>query len=269
MEQRPIVFDSSVAQNYDDLLGDFMFEPFALDLLEKTNVAAMQNVLELACGTGRVTKHLSHYLPGRSKLTATDINSGMVAVAKKRVENSAIRWETADISKLPYQDNAFDLIVCQFGLMFVPDKLTALKEIYRVLQPGGKLIFSTWAPIAINRAWLINNRVVNSFLGNKPTLIFEQGPFCMDQHQPVIDFLEEAGFNQNRVTLIEKVSEIESASVAAQGFILGLPTLNLINERIPDLLFSVVEKLESELAAELGNHPLKTVFRALLFEASK
>ncbi len=269
MKDKPIVFDSSVAQNYDDLLGAFMFEPFALDLLEKSNIAGVENVLELACGTGRVTNHLAEFLPSKASLTATDINPGMISVAQKRITSPNIKWETADISNLPYDDNSFDLIVCQFGIMFVPEKVNALKEIYRVLQPGGKLIFNTWGPISNNKAWQLSNLVVNSFLGKEPTTIFEEGPFCMSDEKIVLDQLEQAGFRDKKAISVTKNSEIQSAEIAAKGFIIGLPTLNLINARIPHLLFDIIEKLEEKLSIELGESPLKTTFQAWSFEAIK
>ncbi|MTH15835.1 methyltransferase domain-containing protein [Flavobacterium sp. LC2016-01] len=269
MKDKPIVFDSSVAQNYDDLLGAFMFEPFALDLLERSRIASVENVLELACGTGRVTKHLSDLLPSKASLTATDINPGMIAVAKSRVPSAEVKWETADISKLPYDDNTFDLIVCQFGIMFVPDKVKALEEIYRVLQPGGRVIFNTWGPISNNKAWQISNLVVNSFLGKEPTAIFNEGPFCMNDEKTVLHQLEVAGFKNKKAVSVRKYSEIENASVAAKGFIIGLPTLNLINDRIPHLLPDVIEKLEEKLSMDLGDKPLRTSFQAWVFEAVK
>lgn len=269
MKDKPIVFDSSVAQNYDDLLGAFMFEPFALDLLEKSSIAGVENVLELACGTGRVTKHLSEFLPEKASLTATDINPGMIAVAKSRIASPNIKWETADISSLPYQDNTFDLIVCQFGIMFVPEKVKALQEIYRVLQPGGRLIFNTWGPISNNRAWQLSNLVVNSFLGKEPSTIFEEGPFCMNDEKTVLEQLEQAGFRDKKAVSVQKDSEIESAAIAAKGFIIGLPTLNLINARIPHLLNDVIEKLEEKLSLEMGDNPLRTSFQAWAFEAVK
>lgn len=269
MKDKPIVFDSSVAQNYDDLLGAFMFEPFALDLLKRSSIAGVENVLELACGTGRVTKHLSEYLPENASLTATDINPGMIAVAKSRIVSTNIKWDTADISSLPYQDNSFDLIVCQFGIMFVPDKVKALQEIYRVLQPGGRLIFNTWGPISNNRAWQLSNLVVNSFLGKEPSTIFEEGPFCMSDEQAVLQQLQLAGFRDKKAVSVRKYSEIEKASVASKGFIIGLPTLNLINARISHLLNEVIEKLEEKLSLELGDKPLKTSFQAWVFEAVK
>ena len=143
MKSTQIVFDGLVAQNYDDLLGPFIFEPFATNLVGNIDSKQLQDVLEIACGTGRVTKHLRKVLPYDARLTATDLNAGMIAVAKQKMPLNTIVWDTADMINLKYNDECFDLIVCQFGVMFAPDKDKAFAEMYRVLKNGGRLIFNT------------------------------------------------------------------------------------------------------------------------------
>lgn len=147
MERNTIVFDDTIAKKYDDLLGPFVFEPYAADLVRRIDFTNVKSVLEIAAGTGRVTKHLSDHLPEGAKLTATDLNPGMLALASHIIKSDAIDWKTADMTSLPFEDNQFDLVVIQFGVMFAPDKVQALKEIRRVLKTGGQLIFNTWGPL--------------------------------------------------------------------------------------------------------------------------
>ena len=269
MKNTQIVFDGSLAQNYDDLLGSFIFEPFAIKLVENIDSTHLQNVLEIACGTGRVTKHLRKVLPKNVNLTATDLNAGMIAVAKQKVPLNNIIWNTANMLNLTYDDESFDLIVCQFGVMFAPDKDKAFAEMYRVLKKGGRLIFNTWTNIVNNKPFLLTNIIVNSFLGKEPVTIFKEGPFCMDDEQAVLQLLADTEFTDYTVKTVNVFSSIESAEDAARGFITGLPTLNIIRERIPHLFPAIIETLLNEFISKLGNHPLQTWLSAWEFEAVK
>ena len=269
MKNTQIVFDGSVAQNYDDLLGPFIFEPFAINLVENIESNKQQNVLEIACGTGRVTRPLLKILPVGTSLTATDLNPGMIAVAKQKVPYNIITWDTADMLDLKYHDESFDLIVCQFGVMFAPDKKKAFAGMYRVLKRGGRLIFNTWASIVNNKPFLLTNLVVNSFFGKEPVTIFKEGPFCMDDEKAVLQLLEKSGFKHSTAKIVTLPGTIDSAEDAARGFITGLPTLNIIEEKIPHLLPAIIHTLQKEFTSKLGNHPLKTWLSAWKFEAVK
>ena len=123
-----------------------MFEPYAIDLAERvTTDCAEGSVLEMACGTGIVTRQLRAHLKPTVALTATDINPGMLGYTQKKLKDlKGIGWKQADIANLPFPDASFNVAVCQFGLMFVPDKGRAFREIRRVLVKGGLLAFSVW-----------------------------------------------------------------------------------------------------------------------------
>jgi ubiquinone/menaquinone biosynthesis C-methylase UbiE len=269
MEQNTIVFDDTIAKNYDDLLGPFIFEPYAVDLVNRIDLRQVKNVLEIASGTGRVTKHLSEKLPLGAKLTATDLNLGMIALAAQRITNENIDWHTADMQALPFEDNVFDLVVCQFGIMFPPDRVKALKEIRRVLKPGGQLVFNTWGPIEQNHAWQITSEVVNSFMGNTASDTFRNGPFSLDNEKVVLELLHEAGFDDNNAVSVTLTSETLSAAGASKGFIEGLPILGVIKANVPQLLPAILEKLEKEFNKQLGEQLLKTRLNALVFISVK
>jgi ubiquinone/menaquinone biosynthesis C-methylase UbiE len=134
-------FVGSIPANYDRYLGPFLFEPFARDLAARVDWVPEASVLELACGTGRLTRHLAGALTGAQQLTATDLNSDMVSHARSVVPDSdALIWQTADAADLSFDDEQFDTVVCQFGLMFLPDKGAALREWLRVAVPGGQVL---------------------------------------------------------------------------------------------------------------------------------
>lgn len=179
MAKQVVFFGGKISQNYEDYLGTFLFEPFAMDLASRINWTGVSQVLELACGSGRLTNHIRKRLPPNVAFTATDLNEDMIRVAKGKVPSQMVNWAPADMQHLPFESESFDLIVCQFGIMLVPDQVKALSEIFRVLTPGGKALLSIWTDLQYNRIWDIGNTVIKSIVGKSP---FEQnpGPFAMD-----------------------------------------------------------------------------------------
>src|SRR6476661_6264867 len=137
-------FAGSVPANYDRYLGPLLFEPYALDLVERLKNDQLKQVLEIACGTGRVTRHLTKLVEADGRLVASDLNPDMIAQAKTQLTGERVQWQVADAQQLPFDANSFDHVICQFGVMFFPDKPAAFREAYRVMQPGGKYIFSVW-----------------------------------------------------------------------------------------------------------------------------
>lgn len=268
MRSIPLNFSGNIPQNYEDFLGPFLFEPFALDLLERLDFTGVKNILELACGSGRLTKHIAAWLPENVLFTSSDLSEEMIQVAKAKVDTQRVNWATVDMMDIPYQDNVFDLIVCQFGIMLVPDQHKALKEIFRVLKPNGKIIFNTWADIDDNKLWSIGNSVLDSILKQQP-LAANPGPFSMSDGNSVLMRLKDAGFNNCTLTSVEKFGEIETAAMAARGFIHGLPILSFILKQDPDMLIPIVLSLEEELRNQLGEHPLIVQQSAFIFEGIK
>src|SRR5262245_34271926 len=128
MERNPITFYGSIPKNYDHYLGPFLFEPYAADLVKRIEFTGAPNILELACGTGIVTQRLVSRLSGAGELTATDFNADMLAVAQEKISAPNVCWDTVDMCAIPYEHDLFDTVVCQFGLMFAPDKYKAVTE---------------------------------------------------------------------------------------------------------------------------------------------
>jgi ubiquinone/menaquinone biosynthesis C-methylase UbiE len=127
MEERDARFDGLIPENYDRYLGPVLFEPFAIDLASRLDTAVATDVLELACGTGILTRELRRRLPVSSRLVATDLNDPMLHHAKaSSIGYTGIEWKQANASAVPFPDSSFDVVVCQFGLMFVPDKVAVL-----------------------------------------------------------------------------------------------------------------------------------------------
>ncbi|MDQ2771787.1 MAG: class I SAM-dependent methyltransferase [Bacteroidota bacterium] len=268
MQPTAFVFDDTIAQNYDDYLGPFTFEPFAADLAGRATATPAAHALELACGTGRVTRHLAAHLAPPAQLTATDLNAGMLAVAQRNIRAPDVAWDLVDMTHIPYADETFDLVVCQFGVMFAPDKPQALREMHRVLVPGGRLLFNTWADVADNQLFALANAVATAYFGSNPGSP-AQGPFSMQDEAATRQLLAQAGFGPVTVHSVQKSVSVESAGRAATGFIMGTPMLTAIQQRDPALLPEMQQKLAAEFRRHLGDYPLRSSLRAWVFEAGK
>src|SRR5687767_10603564 len=157
-------FSGSIPGHYEQYLGPMFFEPYAIEISKRVDPSSVQGALEICCGTGRVTRHLRQVIPSATKLIASDISQDMLTVAKEKLKELNIDWQIIDAQQLPFADSDVDLVVCSFGYMFVPDKPKAFAEAYRVLRPGGMLIFSTWDKLELNAASYTYRKVVNDFL---------------------------------------------------------------------------------------------------------
>src|SRR5688572_23606834 len=160
----PINFSGSIPDHYEKYLGPMFFEPYAIEISKRIDPTSALIVLEICCGTGRVTRHLREVIFSTSKLIASDISPDMLTVAKKELKDLDIDWQIIDAQQLPFDDNSIDLVVCCFGYLFVPDKLKAFAEAYRVLKIGGLLIFSTWDKLEFNEASYIYRKIVTNVL---------------------------------------------------------------------------------------------------------
>jgi len=268
MEYQPLNFIDNVAKSYEDILGPFVFEPFAVDLARRVAVTGTQNILELACGSGRLTNHLSQRVPGSSTFVASDLSPDMLEIAKTKINGSKVSWAVIDMQAIPYEDSHFDLVVCQFGLMLAPDWRKALAEIFRVLKKGGKLFFSTWASIEDNSLWSTASENLSMHFSKHP-LASNPGPFTLSDENIVLEQLKTSGFKEAKVTPVHNLAEIDSAAAAANGFMFGLPVFYFVQNQAPLMLPGIVNSLAVKLADRLGDHPLKAPQLAWVFEATK
>src|ERR1700680_1092835 len=151
MSETDKVCAGSIPENYDRYLVPLIFESFAQDIAQRVAALSPSTVLETAAGSGVVTRALTPRLPPDASYVVTDLNQPMLDYAATRqVADSRIRWRQADALALPFEDAAFDLVCCQFGVMFFPDRQTGYREAKRVLKPGGHFLFSVWDRIEEN-----------------------------------------------------------------------------------------------------------------------
>src|SRR5262249_14724615 len=136
---------------YDRYLVPLIFDAYALDLASRLAKAKPVNVLETAAGTGVLTRAIASRLPADARILATDVNQPMLDRAKARqTQNGRIEWKPADALALPVENQSFDVVACQFGVMFFPDKVQGYLEAWRVLKPGGRFLFNVWDRISEN-----------------------------------------------------------------------------------------------------------------------
>ena len=248
-------FTGGIAANYDKLLGPYLFEPYALDLKDRLKNEECKMVLELACGTGRVTNHLKEVLSAGGKIIATDLNNDMIEVAKTKVNDSRIEWKVADAQAVPFEDELFDHVVCQFGVMFFPDKRKAFKEAYRVLDKKGRFIFNTWGSLNDNRRAGLVSDVIAEILNGEIPEFFSNGPYSFYDTGTIRNLLSDAGFTSISIEPVKKTVYYNTREDYLNGFIDGSTLSVFIQQKDPGLRELVKEKLNIALQREFGNSP--------------
>ena len=259
-------YSGSIPEYYDNCLGPAWFDAFAQDLARRVPSNPRGNVLEIACGTGLVTRYLRERLDPTLRLFATDISKAMLDYARDRIgERGGIEWREADAAKLPFADGAFGAVVCSFGVMFVPDKQAAFSEARRVLVPGGVLIFNVWDRIEDNPCARVNAEVVEAMFPGDAELRFTT-PYEMHDPSLLRQYLADARFNESRLERIGVRVDNVSAHSVAEGQIRGSPRSLLIGKRgVP--LEEVVDRVTEALAKMGGADPLRARANAIVVEA--
>lgn len=260
-------FVGSIPENYDRFLGPVLFEPYAADLVARLDLPEGAAVLELACGTGIVTKRLSQRLGPTAKLVATDLNEAMIAHARAKFSpEDAIEWKPADATELPFADESFDAVVCQFGVMFFPDKEKAAREAFRVLKPGGTFLFNVWDKIERNDLAQIAHTVISKFFPDDPPNFYEI-PFSVHDPDVIKTFLSAAGFSDIEISYVPLKETSPSARDAARGLIHGNPVIGAIKERDESKVPEIVAAIAAEVAARCGDAPARGRMQALVCRA--
>jgi ubiquinone/menaquinone biosynthesis C-methylase UbiE len=260
-----VVFEGSIPENYDRYLGPVLFEPFADDIAARLKEAQSGSVLELACGSGILTRRLRDTL-SKTRLVATDLNPGMIAYAQgKFLPSENIEWREADAAALPFSDGSFDAVVCQFGLMFVPEKELAMREAYRVLREGGVFLFNVWDSMEHNRFAQIAHKTIGSFFDVDPPTFCEI-PFSFYEPVLIRNLLERAGFKSIEKSRVSFPCRSKSADEFAIGLVRGNPTATTIEERGVDIE-PVIQAVAREISKLCGNTCADNTLQAFVWRA--
>jgi SAM-dependent methyltransferase len=262
-------FVGSIPETYDAHLGPFFFEHYGADLARRVSVPPDGRVLELACGTGISTEYLRAALPDSVEIVATDLNEPMLDHARQRRGGLAnVSFGYADALDLPHEDAAFDAVVCQFGIMFFPDKAAAAAEVWRVLKPGGQFAFNTWDSLERNPAVLSAQRAIARFFASDPPA-FLQIPFGYYELEAIEALLRDGGFNDLDTDVVPHEAERPSAHHVATGLVEGNPTIHEIQERATAPAGEIVDAVAEALAAEFGDNPMRTPLSAIVVTARR
>jgi len=246
-------FSGDDALNYETWLGPLLFEPSAKKFLSYLGDRDIGSILEISAGTGRLTRHLREFFPSTTKLIVSDISPDMLELARQRLNDPSIEFQLADAQQLPFSDCSFDMVVCHYGLMFLQDRRKGFHEVYRVLKPGGRFIFSTWdSPENIPLFDLIINGVIIPFFAGEDPARFRI-PFSLYQPERLMDLLEGAGFGTNQVLPVEFKSGAASKGNVVNSFLLKHPLGNEVAKKDPAALVPMAEELDQRLSAQFGN----------------
>ena len=223
------VFAGSIPKFYDTYLVPLLFEPYAADLVNRLASRSLSRVLEVAAGTGVVTRALASVLPERVAIVATDLNQPMLDQASALGTTRPVEWRQADAMRLPFQDGTFDAVVCQFGVMFFPDKPQALSEARRVLRPGGVLVFNVWDRIEENEFADTVTAALASVFPEDPPRFLARTPHGYHERSRIEQDLVSSGFSAppEIVTLTAR-SRAKSPRDPAIAFCQGTPLRNEI-----------------------------------------
>jgi ubiquinone/menaquinone biosynthesis C-methylase UbiE len=262
------VFSGSIPALYDSYLGPLIFEPYAQDLASRLSALNAERVLETAAGTGIVTRALAGSLSPGISIVATDLNQPMLDHAAERISSSRVSWQKVDAQALPFPDGAFDAVVCQFGVMFFPDKQKAYREARRVLKPGGHFIFNVWDRLEHNEfADLVTAALADMFPDDPPRFM-ARTPHGYHDKQAVIAEVRNAGFLNVTAETLTRRSVAPTCRDPAIGYCQGTPLRNEIEARDASRLAEATEAAAIKIAARFGTGPVDGMIQAHVITAS-
>lgn len=259
-------FTGSIPEYYDRYLGPAWFATFAADLARRLPAKPPGDVLEIACGTGLVTRHLRERLDPRVLLVATDLSKGMLDYARAAVgERAKLDWREADATRLPFGDGEFAAVVCSFGVMFVPDKPAAFREARRVLRAGGTFLFNVWDRMEANPTAIAAAEVIEGFFPGDEEIRFRV-PFEMHDEAMLRRLLDDAHFDTVGIETVRLPVGGVSARTIATGQVRGTPRGLLIEKKgVP--LEKAIDGIAAALEKVGGADPYRSHGQAKVIEA--
>jgi ubiquinone/menaquinone biosynthesis C-methylase UbiE len=271
MSGRQAEFIGEIPQNYDSGLGPVLFAGYAVDMARRAASlgGTPARVLETAAGSGILTRRLRDALPARAHLTATDLNAPMLEVARTKFRaDEDVVFQTADATALPFPDGSFDTVVCQFGVMFYPNKDQGYREAHRVLAPGGRYLFSVWDSHRHNPFGRIAHEVIGSFFPADPPSFYEV-PFSYHVIDPIKESLLVAGFGEIKVSVDRLHRPVADFAAFARGIVFGNPVFDQIRQRGGAAPSEVQQAIATAMRQEFGGEPAVVPLQAIVFESRK
>lgn len=267
MKSSAQLYSGSVPALYDRYRGPVFFEPFARDLADCLADLRAGNLLEIAAGTGIVTRALARVLPETVSIIASDISQAMLDFAAAQTGLTRVSWRQADALALPFDDAAFDAVLCQFGVMFFPDRVAGYREARRVLKPSGRFLFNIWDRIENNEFCLIVSETMTRLFPRNPPNLLARTPYGYFDIDLVRNELTQAGFDKIVIETVNRQSAAPSARDLAIGFCQGSPLRREIEERDPERLDEATDAATDALLSRFGDGPITGKMRAHVITA--
>ena len=268
MKDADKVFAGSVPLLYDRYMGPLIFEPYALDMAERVAAMDARRILETAAGTGIVSRAMARRLPPEASILATDLNQPMLDHAVSQTRSGNVTYGQADAQALPFEDASFDAVVCQFGVMFFPDKPAAFAAARRVLKPGGRFFFSVWDRIEDNDFAHLAIETLGRLYPANPPRFMARTPHGFHDKTVIERLVREAGFSQIEIDTIAKTSRAASASEAALGYCQGTPMRAEIEVQGEGELQKATDAVAAASAARFGKGAVEGRIQAIVVSAT-
>jgi ubiquinone/menaquinone biosynthesis C-methylase UbiE len=261
-------FSGSVPEFYDTFMVPMFFEPYADDLVQRLRVLPPRSVLEVASGTGVLTRAMAAGLPASTEITATDLSQDMIDRGEAIGTGRTVTWQQADVTRLPFDDGCFGAVVCQFGAMFFPDRAAAFREMARVLEPGGVALISTWDSLATNEFAATVHDTVAARFPDDPPAFFPQTPHGYFDEATIQADLRAGGFDTPAgFDVVDLQSTAPTARAVAVALCQGTPLRAEIEARSPGGLDSVTDAATEAVAARFGASAPHGAMRAFVVTA--
>src|SRR6266851_6144560 len=252
------LFAGSIPELYDRFLVPLIFESYARDLALRLAEVKPQEVLETAAGTGVLTRAIVSRLPAPARIVATDLNQPMLDhAAAKQPGESRITWRQADALALPFADQSFDAVACQFGAMFFPDKVQGYREARRVLKPGGRFFFNVWDQISENEFSDVVTQALAALFPHDPPRFMARIPHGYHDVEKIRAELTAAGFKEISIAAVDGKSRASSPREPAIAYCEGTPLRNEIEARDAARLADATKTAAEALERRFGTGPIE------------
>ena len=264
------VFAGRIPEFYDTYMVPLIFQPYAKDMASRVASRHVSRVLEIAAGTGVLTRALAGELPEGVEIVATDLNQAMLDYAAGLEIARPVEWRQADAMALPFEDEAFDAVACQFAMMFVPDKVKAFSEARRVLRPGGLFLLDVWDRIEENEFADVITTSLESIFPDDPPRFLARTPHGYHDVRVIEADLVKAGFSA--APMIETIahrSRADSPEVPAIAYCQGTPLLNEIEERDASRVAEATDVAARAIAARFGTGKVDGKISAQIVSVTK
>jgi ubiquinone/menaquinone biosynthesis C-methylase UbiE len=261
------LFAGSIPEIYDRFLVPLIFESYALDLARRLAKTDPRDILETAAGTGVLTRAIASRLPAHTRIVATDLNEPMLTHAAAQSHDDRIEWRRADALALPFEDQSFDVVACQFGVMFFPDKLQGYKEACRVLKPGGHFFFNVWDRISENEFADVVTGALATVFPHDPPRFMARTPHGYHDVERIREELNAAGFTNISVDAVDERSKASSPRDPAIAYCQGTPLRNEIETRDASRLEDATKQAAEALARRFGSGAIEGRIRAFVITA--